>query len=284
MSVVVEERMDSRQRTKGDSPTTVLRYNLHGSDDDTALFSALLGGSPSTYDGLPRRSYAINPVGPSFWIGEAVYRQTTGVKSFPPPGEGDVSVTFDTTGGTAKTYFSKATVSAYGSTPSGGATIGDNGNLINCTQDTVEGTEVVVPQFAFQRTLYIDAADMSSAYIERLYLQTGTTNSGGWTVTFDDGQTMTFAGGEALFMGARGGKQGGPHGDLWEVAQYFAAQPNATALTVGGIAGIAKKGWEYLWVRYLPAVAGALGIPTQKAVAAYVERVYDASDFGGLEP
>lgn len=282
MTTTVAERADSRQRTKGDNPQTRLRYNVDGTDDDAAVFTALLGAAPSSYDSLPRRSYSIDPVGPNLWLGEVVYRnQSSGGSAVAPPTTGDVAFTFDTTGGTAKTYFSLETISAHGGTSAGSAGVNDNGRLINCNADTVDGVDVVTPQFTFQRTLY--RSTCSGAYIGSLYDATGCTNNASWTVTTDDGGTITFAAGEVLFLGARGGKQGGPNGDLWEVTQLFAASPNRTGIAVGGITGIAKRGWEYLWVRYIPAIAGSLGIPTQKAAAAYVERVYDEADFGSLD-
>ena len=54
------------------------------------------------------------------------------------------------------------------------------------------------------------------------------------------------AAGECLFLGASGSK---PGADDWEITFRFAASPNRTGITVGDIAGISKKGWEYLWVR-----------------------------------
>lgn len=80
-------------------------------------------------------------------------------------------------------------------------------------------------------------------------------------------------------IGASGTKRGG--GD-WEINYRFAASPNVTGLAVGDITGIAKKGWEYLWVRYSDsedAVAKAL---VKKPVAVYIEQVYPYGDLGLL--
>jgi len=49
-------------------------------------------------------------------------------------------------------------------------------------------------------------------------------------------------------------------------------QPDVTGLSVGNIVGIAKKGWEYLWVRYQDAEDAAAKALVKKPVAVYVER------------
>ena len=62
----------------------------------------------------------------------------------------------------------------------------------------------------------------------------------------------------------------------------FAASPNATGLVVGDITGIAKKGWEYLWVRYADAEDTSAKVLVKKPIAAYVEQVYPYGNFAGL--
>jgi len=88
-----------------------------------------------------------------------------------------------------------------------------------------------------------------------------------------------FAQGEVLFMGAGGSRRGG--GD-WEINFKFAANPNQTGLVVGDITGIAKKGWEYLWVRYVDAVDNAAKALTKRPAAVYVEQVYEYGNFAAL--
>ena len=68
--------------------------------------------------------------------------------------------------------------------------------------------------------------------------------------------------------------------DDWEITYRFAASPNVTGLAVGPITGIAKKGWEYLWVRY--ADAEDEHVLVKRPIAAYVEQVYELGNFAGL--
>jgi hypothetical protein len=64
---------------------------------------------------------------------------------------------------------------------------------------------------------------------------------------------------------------------------------NVTGLTIGGIAGVAKKGWEVAWIRYQDTITVADGKdnPTRVPKYVYVDRVYDtipmatALGFGG---
>ncbi|MBN4052529.1 hypothetical protein JYT82_00275 [bacterium AH-315-K20] len=95
----------------------------------------------------------------------------------------------------------------------------------------------------------------------------------------NNGVFRGFAAGECLFLGASGSKRSDSD---WEISFRFAASPNATNLTVGDITGIAKKGWEYLWVRYADAVDDTAKALVKKPSAAHVEQVYDSGNFAAL--
>ena len=55
-----------------------------------------------------------------------------------------------------------------------------------------------------------------------------------------------------------------------------------TRLVVGPITGIAKKGWEYMWVRYADSEDTVAKAIVKKPIAAYIEKVYDEGDFSLL--
>ncbi|MEO0513610.1 MAG: hypothetical protein AAF108_12090 [Planctomycetota bacterium] len=114
---------------------------------------------------------------------------------------------------------------------------------------------------------------MTNSYKGALFSLTGKVNSGGF---------RGFAAGEVLFLGATGARRGTGPDDDWEITFRFAASPNVTGLSVGSINGIAKKGWEYLWVRYADQEDTSANTIVKRPVAAYVERVYDQGNFGGL--
>jgi hypothetical protein len=88
-----------------------------------------------------------------------------------------------------------------------------------------------------------------------------------------------FAAGEVLFLGAVGSQRGY---EDWELQYHFAASPNLFNLSVGDITGIAKAGWDYLWVLYEEIDDAATNKLISTPRAAYVEKVYWRTDFSGL--
>ena len=107
----------------------------------------------------------------------------------------------------------------------------------------------------------------TAAYKGKLFALTGKTNAGAF---------KGLAIGEGLFLGASGTQQG--KGD-WSITFNFAGSPNKTNLT---ITGIAKKGWEYLWVRYKDKKDGSTNLPVKVPASVHVERVYESGNFGDL--
>ena len=267
MPITVEERYDSRTSSAGEGPGAELLYVVKGTDDDLAARAALEAAAPATYDGLPLRTVRIEPVGPELWDGEVTYAPPEDVE----PQQGESVFAFDTGGGTQHITQSRATVASY---PAPGTTAPNFKGAIGVTADSVEGVDIVVPVYSFSETHVLPDATVTDAYKRTLMLSTGKVN------------TDLFRGfnpGEVLFLGAAGTKRGAPGeaGD-WEITYRFAVSPNETGLTVGDIAGIDKKGWEYLWVRYEDAEDGAAQAVVKRPVAAYVERVYPETAFAAL--
>ncbi len=79
-------------------------------------------------------------------------------------------------------------------------------------------------------------------------------------------------------MGVSGGKHG--RTGVYELCFKFAASPNKTGIAIGGISGIAKKGWDYLWVRYEKNTSNDSLVQIPKAV--YVHQVYESGDFASV--
>ncbi len=108
---------------------------------------------------------------------------------------------------------------------------------------------------------------VTQAYKLSLFQLTGKVNSAGF---------KGFARGEVLFLGASGSKRGF---DDWEITFRFAASPNATNLTIGGISGISKEGWQYLWIRYEDEEDISAKTLIKRPSAIYIEQVYNYGDF-----
>ena len=139
---------------------------------------------------------------------------------------------------------------------------------LGVTKDSVDGTDITVPVYNFTETHHIPVANVTNAYKTALFLLTGRTNN----ATF-----RGFAAGEVLFLGASGSQRGF---EDWEITFRFAASPNVTGLSVGDITGIAKEGWQYLWVKYADTESD--GAIVKQPVAVYVEKVYESGDYSAL--
>jgi len=179
---------------------------------------------------------------------------------------------FDTTGGTVTVFQSKEEIARY---PSG--TAPNQLGAIGVDGDKVEGTEIVIPAMKINVQYKHPLGVVTLAKAKFLSDMTGMVNSD---------QFLTFSPGQVLFLGARGSD--GTEAEA-SISYSFAMGVNATGLTIGAIAGVAKKAWEVAWIRYQDTVTAGGGVdqPTRVPKFVYVDRVYDtvamatALGFGG---
>ncbi len=261
MAITVHEKWESRESTEGESPSVDLIFIVRGTDDDLAAKAALSAASPVLYDGLRRQTLHIQRVAEDVWEGSVKY----GKPDQSDPEES--SYQFDTGGGTQHITQSLETTGRYA--PPGKAAPDFNG-AIGVTHDNVEGVDITVPVYNFSETHYVPTELVTGAYKAAIFFLTGKVNGGAF---------RGFAAGEVLFMGASGSKRGE---EDWEITFRFAASPNVEGLSIGGISGINKKGWEYLWVRYADDEDTNAKVLVKKPIGVYVERVYQDGDFSGL--
>ncbi len=260
MSVTIDEKFDSRESTIGvRSPTVDLLYVVQGTDDDATVRATVEGAIPAIYAGLVFQDYHLAPQGGGIWEVSVRYGKLE------PKETGDSSFSFDTGGGTTHVTQSLQTVGRYAPA---GRFAPDFKGAIGVTHDSVEGTDITVPVYSFTETHYLPIAAVTGSYKAALFLLTGRVNAAPF---------KGFAAGEVLFLGASGAQRGT---EDWEITFRFAASPNAAGLVIGDITGIAKRGWEYLWVRY--ADAEDEQVLVKQPIAVYVERVYDEGNFAGL--
>lgn len=185
---------------------------------------------------------------------------------------------YDTTGGTIHITNSKETIDKYPTTsPAAVGDAPDQKGAIGVDKDQVKGTDIVIPAMKINVHFKHPLGIVTIAHAKFLAGITGMVNSD----TF-----LTFSPGEVLFLGSRGAD-----GSVAEAtATYqFAMSANKTGMTIGDIAGVAKKGWEVAWISYKDATADVAGTdkPVRIPEFVYVERVYDtiamatALGFGG---
>ena len=269
MAVTVQEKVDSREVTTGDSASAMLRYVILGTADDGEATAALADTAPLYYDGLVRRSREVSPVfvdianpDGSIWDGLARYGRRER-----EPETGASQFSFDTGGGTQHITQSLSTVGAYA--PPGGAPPNFRG-AVGVTRDSIEGVDIHVPVYSFNETHYLSDAYVTPGYKGTLFQLTGKVNQSSF---------RGFSTGEVIFLGASGSMRGA---DDWEISFRFAASPNRRDLVIGNIAGISKRGWEYLWVSYADDEDEDTGFLVKRPVAVYVEQVYEYGDFSRL--
>jgi len=243
--------------------STELHYIVTGTDDELAAITTVRAAAPETHNDLVRGEITVEPTGPTTW--EAVVQYIGADTQEPEVGESSYS--FDTGGGSQHITQCLSHIASYAPA---GKTAPDFKGAIGATADSVEGVDITVPVYAFSETHILANSAVTNTYKGKLAALTGKTNN----ATFKG-----FALGEALFLGASGSKRG--KGD-WEISFRFAASPNKTGLTVGDITGIAKKGWEYLWVRYEDSVDATAKALVKKPLAVYIEKVYDEGNFADL--
>lgn len=266
MAVTATEQALSRS---GDGKQLELTYWVRGTADDAAARDAALAEAPATHDGLTRdtdRPYArpkfVDEGDPanSLWEVRVKYLRSDRVRR----DTSDSVYSFDTTGGSEHITQSLDTTGTY--VASGNAP--DYEGAIGVSGDAVAGVDIVVPAFEFVIKEFPSDAQVDEAYQKALFELTGKVNA------------ATFRGnarGTTLYKGARGAPRGD---DDWEIAHHFAGRSNRTGITIGSITGIAKEGWEYLWVRYEDGESE--GDLVKRPAAVYVEQVYRYGDFSVL--
>jgi len=270
MPTVVLESWTSGRIEVSNNPYAEFEYLVSGTDNAVAAVAALgaeianeAGGAPLQSAGISRR------ISETIWSGYARYGiGERGEEERRQPG--DVTYSFDASAGTAHITNSLETVGRYANF---GRAVPDYQGAINVTEDTVEGVDIYVPQLQLEYKGWFHPSAVTNDYVAQLMRMTATTNNAPF---------KGFAAGELLFLGPIGQRK---NAESWEITFRFAASPNETDLQVGTITGIAKKGWEYLWIRYEDALnsESSSGSSPRKLVKApvhvLVERVYHASNY-----
>ena len=263
MAVKVTEKLNSRRSRWSESPTAELRYHVQGTMDDLLVRDRVLARSPRFYAGLIRNDVDIDPVDYELWEATVNYgkRKEEEERSRNPL----LNLGFEIGTETSHITQSRRTPGKY-ALP--GARANDYEGAIGYDGESVQGTDIMVPTFQFTQQRILPIETVTFGFVRALFYLTGRVNSGAF---------LGFETGEVLFLGAGGTRS--PEGD-WDLTYRFAASPNVKNLTVGKIRGINKRGWEYLWVRYMDSKDA--NVLVKVPFEAYVEEVYQAGNFNIL--
>lgn len=262
MGFRMKESRDSYTVTY-EPPSITRVFTATGSNSADTVMNAALAGTPNvefhTRGALYRQDIRLDAQG---------YQQYKVTVPYGPAqkGPGDIEWDFDTTGGSLTVRQAFATRSKYAAP--GEAAAPDMGGLIGVNEDRVDGAEVVIPAAQMNVRFTHPAGVITIAQFKALARATGKINSAPF---------MTFAAGEVLFLGASGGD--GTDSDA-TVSYSFACSENLNGEDIGLFANVTKRGWDHFWIKYKPAVEGAL--PIQKPRWLYVEQVYREIDLAGF--
>lgn len=260
MAILIEELNDSRSigYERGER-----RYRVTGTNDSEAARSGVWADAPIYFGGLIKQDARVD-VTASYAGGIGHFVVVVPYAKRRPPIEGSITEAFETSGG------SQRITQALAATAYGPGAIEDEKLIIGWDGETVQGIDVIVPQWDFSLRCELDPADVTEAYKATISLLTGRVNNAAW---------RGFAAGTLLFRGATG--PGYTEDDpLYEIAYNFSASPNRTGLSVGGITGIAKDGWEHMDIRYANDEDGTRIIA--KPIAVYVQQIYETGNFGDI--
>lgn len=256
MAGIISESYVSRPFQVGrDQTGRELIYDIQNTEDDIEVYNLIFATAPSSYLGLLQESINAEPLGGGIWKGHALYVRL----------ENENEYTFDTGGGTKHITQALSTINSY-ALP--GLTAPDYKGAINVSDDKVEGVDVPDPKFEFSETHLIDNSIVNAGYKRVLFTMTGRMN---------DASFKGLDAGECLFLGASGSQKGN---SKWSITYRFSGSPNATGLTIGGVTGIDKLGYDLAWIRYGNFVDS--GIIVSRPMFVTVVRVISPGDFSTL--
>lgn len=239
--------------------------------DPSEVFALALAHNPEFYRGLARRSITRRSLGAAdAWLVTVEY--STG-QGFTPAtrafrvGAAPVKITQS-----LNTRFRRtaADVDGDGNPTPGVGSAPDHQGAIGISDDGVQGCDKVVGVMSWSKT--VQRAACSDAYIRTLSNLVGKTNN----APFYGYPAYTL-----MYMGCEPSEAkdvllGGTL-SIWNLTHTFDHAETRVNIGVGGLVVPEKRGHEYVWFEYKPAVNG--GARVQRPVAAYVEEVAGSGNF-----
>lgn len=269
MAAVVE--LIGQGGNQSESPGRTRRYFVRGATDESDALAELLAVAPAIHPtGLVLRTASVaEKVQGGFEcdVEYGVYQKKD------PPAKGESQFNFEVSAQPVKVYIPLAPQTVHtapGVTPPQPGDvarwlIGDQGD-----GQGPEGVEVYEPIASFSETHYLDASLMTPLYRRTLLYLVGRINN------------APFKGlelGEVLCQSVSGSRRAS---DDWEVTFRFSVRENQSGITVAGISGINKLGWQYLWPRYeLTEDNGAMTL-TNKVTHIVIADVLRSGNFAAL--
>jgi len=264
MSITIDERFLSREQTDGEQRSAELVYLAvcDGGENELEAKYAVLAYCPDEYDGMVPTGCHVEPINSKCYEVAVTYGAQNRLDPNAP------TWSFDTTGGTRRVTQAIAHLGDYAAP---GTTAPNFGGAIGVTPDgNVEGVEVPAPSGKYSEHWVMAKAFVTDAYLRMLAGMTGTVNA----VPFRNS-----APGEVMFMGARAAPR---DKNYVEIDFSFELSPNAYNLQVGNITIPFKRGWDYVWARYVDDEDSTAKVGIKRAASAHLEQPVVYSNFALL--
>jgi len=264
MAINIDERFISREQTDGEQRSAELIYLAECTDGENELEAkyAVLAYCPPVYDAMVPNAAHVEAINATMYEVAITYG---------PPKRAEPNLptwSFDTTGGTRKVTQAVAHIGDYAPP---GQTAPNFGGAVGVTPDgNVEGVEVPSPSGKYSEHWVLSRLWVSDAYLMTLAGMTGTVNA------------TPFRGrnpGEVMFMGARASSR---DQDWVEIDFEFNLSPNAFNVPVGNITVPFKRGWDYVWTRYVDDEDATAKVAIKTAASAHLDQVATYSNFALL--
>ena len=280
MALVLSEKVGSRVRELGPTPTVEFHYILTGTADDQVAERYVRRKTAKVYEGMTRKVIDLTPDWVDTETDTGQWQVIVNYDTLQDPFNlGDFAENFDISLATEHITHSKATIGEWrgGATQPEGGVTPTNNQALNDTGDRIEGLDILAPLFRFDETHRKSTNLVTRGYVGALFNLSRKVNN-----AFFKG----FDPGECMFLGARGRLV---EDGVYEVHYRFAATPNRTNIQVGHITVPFKRGWDYIWVETewkeitIGSGQDAQKKMTHSPLAVRVERVYDDGNFSRLK-
>ncbi len=278
IGVTIAEKARSRStKETADGRTLTRQFLIHGCSDPAAIadIGPQIGDSDTTYsefvvDDRTASTYATGS-------GEAdivLLVVSYSILGQDPRGNGGTDATLSFEFGAESEHVDRALAQVhYGVNLVEASRVSD---LINVTDDEVQGLDIDAPVIDFQEEHIFTTSQFSPAFRRLLATTVKTVNSAAF---------REWLPGEVIFNGASASKVAG----RWSVRFSFRVRRNVDAIpiVVYSKAGVSqavtvlKTGWQYLWIESIRLPAAGASPTAMRIVphAVHVATVYDSMDF-----
>ncbi len=249
----------------------MLLYSLSGIFDDTEAKAYVTAATPTIYSNLYRQKIHLNNEGGGLWDVRVPYGPIATGKGAESQEGGSLAyaLSFDTTGGTAHVTQAKEHIKDYAKPGVDDENAPNHKGAINVTENGPEGTDIVVGQFAWREQHEMPIARVSFDYANILKAITGRVNVNPF---------RGFPMGTVRFDGAVGGASS-KDPTLAELTFHFTQSDHSFDAVPNFKPGIAKMGWEYLWMEYERVEDTDSSTMVGTPLAVHIEGVVSAADF-----